>query len=135
MINKFRRLLIQIGKILPFVICLIVFLAYLETFIALISEKFVIYDNSVLLNTKISFAINRFIEYDWQTLFVIIVISFSVETCRWNKLACAYLGINLLEKSYFTFELEPTWIYIICTINIIIASYLVFKGVKIMLKH
>lgn len=135
MINKFRRLLIQIGKILPFVICLIVFLAYLETFIALISEKFVIYDNSVLLNTKISFAINRFIEYDWQTLFVIIVISFSVETCRWNKLACAYLGINLLEKSYFTFELEPTWIYIICTVNIIIASYLVFKGVKILLKH
>lgn len=39
--------------------------------------------------------------------------------------------INLLEKSYFDFELEPTYIYAICIANIIVAGYLTYKGIKI----
>jgi hypothetical protein len=45
-----------------------------------------------------------------------------------------YLGINLWEKSYLDFELEPTTIYIICIINILVAGWLTYKGIKILLK-
>jgi hypothetical protein len=66
-------------------------------------------------------------------LAVLIVMGIAFRTCIYNKLACLYLGINLFEKSYFDFELEPTAIYIICTLNIIVAGYLTFRGLKILL--
>jgi len=44
------------------------------------------------------------------------------------------IKINLAEKSYLDFELEPTYIYIICLANIIVAGYLTVKGIRILLK-
>lgn len=67
-------------------------------------------------------------------LVVLVIISFAVETCVYNKLACLYLLVNLIEKSYFDFELEPTYIYVICLANIVVAGYLTYKGIKILLK-
>jgi hypothetical protein len=66
-------------------------------------------------------------------LVVLVILSIALSTCIYNKLACAYLGINLWEKSYFDFELEPTTVYIICFANIIVAGYLTVKGIKILL--
>lgn len=132
MITMFRRLLIQIGKILPFVICAIVMFAYIESVISLLCCDYIKYGDCILLNTRISFAINEFIEYDWQMLAVLVITSFAVETCAWNKLACLYLLVNLVEKSYFDFELEPTYIYVICLANIVVAGYLTYKGLNIL---
>jgi hypothetical protein len=67
-------------------------------------------------------------------LVVLCIISIAIETCIYNKLACGYLGVNLAEKSYFDFELEPTTIYIICLENILVAGYLTFKRIKTLLK-
>lgn len=134
MINKFRRILIRIGKVLPFVICFLVLLNYIECIVALLLNNYIIYDNVVILYTNFSFIINTFVEYDIQILIVLCVISIAIETCIYNKLACGYLGINLAEKSYFDFELEPTTIYIICLANILVAGYLTYKGIKILLK-
>ena len=134
MINEFRRLLIRVGKILPFIVCLLILLQYVETVFALLLSDFLVYDDMVIPNTPISFFIGQYFEYNLQMLVVLCIISISIETCIYNKLACLYLGINLLEKSYFDFELEPTTIYIICLANIIVAGYLTFKGIKMLLK-
>ena len=133
MINKFRRILIRIGKVLPFVICFVVLLNYIECIVALLLNNYIIYDNVVILYTNFSFIINTFVEYDIQILIVLCVISIAIETCIYNKLACCYLGVNLAEKSYFDFELEPTSIYIVCIVNIIVAGYLTYKGIKILI--
>ena len=134
MINRFRRLLIQVGKVLPFVVCFLVVINFTETIFALATNDFLTYDGIVIPNTRISFFIGHYFEYNLQMLVVLCIISIAIETCIFNKLACAYLGINLAEKSYFDFELEPTTIYIICLANIIVAGYLTFKGIKILLK-
>lgn len=131
MINTIRRLLIRIGKILPFVVCFLVGFYYTESLFALITDSFLLYDNVVILNTPISFFVGQYFEYNLQMLVVLCIISIAIETCIYNKLACLYLGINLLEKSYFDFELEPTTIYIICLANIIVAGYLTVKGIRI----
>ena len=131
MINAFRRILIRLGKILPFVVCGIVLLNYIECCFALLFDNYVLYDGFVILNTKISFFIGGYVEYNIQMLVVLCIVSIAIGTCYWNKLVCFYLGINLLEKSYFDFELEPTTIYIICIANIIVAGYLTYKGIRI----
>lgn len=133
MTNKFRKLLIRIGKILPFIICFLVCIHYAETAFSLAVGDYLLYDGVVIPNTRISFVVGKYFEYNLQTLCVIIIISIAIETCIYNKLACAYLGVNLWEKHFLDFELEPTYIYIICIANIIIASYLTYKGVKTIL--
>lgn len=128
-----RIYLIRIGKVLPFIVCLVASISYLESCLALCTENYILYDSYVILNKPISFYIGQYFEYNLQMLVVLCVISVAIETCIYNKLACAYLGINLLEKSYFDFDFEPTTIYIICLANIIVAGYLTWKGISIYL--
>ena len=133
MINKFRRLLIRVGKILPFIVCLLILLQYAETIFALFLSDFLVYDDMVIPNTPISFFIGRYFEYNLQMLVVLCIISIAIETCWANKACCVYLGINLYEKSYFAnVELYTEYIYVICAANIIVSAYFVYKGIKIL---
>jgi hypothetical protein len=106
---------------------------YSETVFALATSDYLHYDGVVIPNTPISFFVGQYFEYNLQMLVVLVILSIAISTCIYNKLACGYLGVNLAEKSYFDFELEPTTIYIICLANIIVAGYLTCKGVKILL--
>ena len=134
MIHKARVWLIRLGKVLPFMICFIVMLSYSETVFNLATNAFNSWCGIVIPSKPISWLIGRYFEYNLQMLAVLVIISIAIETCIYNKLACGYLGINLAEKSYFDFELEPTTIYIICLANIIVAGYLTLKGISILTK-
>lgn len=135
MINKFRRLLIRVGKILPFIVCLLILLQYAETAFALFLSDFLVYDDMVIPNTPISFFIGRYFEYNLQMFVVLCIISIAIETCLANKACCVYLGVNLYEKSYFAnVELYTEYIYAICAANIIVSAYFTYKGITIFLK-
>lgn len=129
-IYRTRILLINIGKILPFIICSIVLVSYFESIVSMYNEDYILYDSYAILRKPVSYFIGSYFEYNLQMLVVLCIISIAIETCIYNKLACGYLGINLAEKSYFDFELEPTTIYIICLANILVAGYLTFKGIN-----
>lgn len=136
MINKFRRLLIRVGKILPFIVCLLILLQYAETAFSLLLSDFLVYDDMVIPNTPISFFIGQYFEYNLQMLVVLCIISIAIETCIYNKLACLYLGVNLYEKSYFAnVELYTETIYIIAVANIIVSGFFVYKGAKMLIKY
>lgn len=132
MINQFRRLLIQVGKVLPFAVCFLVVINCMETAFALATNDFLMYDGTVIPNTPISFFIGHYFEYNLQMLVVLCIISIAIETCYWNKLSCIYLCINLWEKSYFDFELYPEYIYAICIVNILICGFFCYKGMRIL---
>ena len=135
MINKFRRLLIRVGKILPFIVCLLILLQYAETAFALLLSDFLVYDDMVIPNTPISFFIGRYFEYNLQMFVVLCIISIAIETCLANKACCVYLGVNLYEKSYFAnVELYTEYIYVICIANILICGCFCYKGITIFLK-
>lgn len=133
MINKFRRLLIRVGKILPFIVCLLILLQYAETAFALLLSDFLVYDDMVIPNTPISFFIGRYFEYNLQMFVVLCIISIAIETCLANKACCVYLGVNLYEKSYFAnVELYTEYIYVICIANILICGFFCYKGIRIL---
>lgn len=129
--HKARVKLIQFSKVVPFFLCLLVWVSYAESLFALINESYVILDNSLVLNKPISWFIGDFFVYRWQIIIIIILLSLATETCIWNKLSVAYLCANILERDYFIkVELYVEYIYIICIINIVITSFLCYKGVK-----
>lgn len=135
MINWFRRLLINFGKVIPFVLCFVLLISYTECVVSLYTENFMIYNDCITLNAPISFWLADKFEYDYLTLFATTILSYAVETCVWNKIGLAYLAVQLAFKNYIAnFELEPTYIYIICLANIIVAWWLTYKGIKILFR-
>lgn len=131
--NGFRRLLIRVGKSLPFVACAFLLEHYFECMLAIVSNDYVMYDGSVILNTPVSFFIGSHIEYNIQTLVVLVIISFAIETCIYNKLACLYLGVNLIEKSYFSsIELCIAYICAIALANTLASGFFTYKGIVIL---
>lgn len=136
MTNKFRRLLIRIGKVLPFFLCFLVLVNYSETLFSLATSDYLEYDGIVIPNTPISFFVGKYFEYDLSMLIVLIVVSISVDTCVWNKAACLYLGANLYEKSFFETNVYDNEVYYaVCAINIVMASYLTLKGIRILINN
>lgn len=136
MVNKIRRLLINLGKVLPFILCFVLLIGYTESIISLVFDNYLNYENYLTLSTPLSFWIALKFQYDYLTLFIITIISFAIETCKWNKLAILYLLMQLWEKDYFfTIELYKEYIYLICIINIIVCTFFVLKGITIFLKN
>lgn len=133
-VTNTRIALIRIGKIAPFLVCAIISLSYIESIYALATNDYVMFDNGTYLNKPISWYIGNYFKYDIATVFILSVLSISVETCLYNKMACAYLGVNLIEKSYFDFEMDLWLICGICTVNIIVSTFLIYKGIKNVLK-
>jgi hypothetical protein len=132
--NSARRLLINSGKVLPFALCFILSISYSETLVAIITEDFLEYEGYVVLNTPISFRIAKVFRYDWLMMVLVFVISFAIEACKWNMYASMYLAVHLLEKHYFTFEMEMGSVALVAGLNLIIAVFFVYKGCCIFIK-
>lgn len=132
--NSARRLLINSGKVLPFALCFILSISYSEALIAIVTEDFLEYEGFVVLNTPISFRIARAFRYDWLIIAFVFVISIAIEACKWNMYASMYLAVHLLEKHYFTFEMEMGSVALVAGLNLTIAVFFVYKGCCIFLK-
>ena len=132
MINSFRRLLIRIGKILPFVLCFIVCISYTES----LYGNIIVYGDISFIETPISFFVAKYFEYDLLSLVVMLTISVAIETCYWNKLAIIYLCINLYERSYFaTTEISEEAALLFAILNIITSGFLAFKGIYLLIHN
>lgn len=132
---KAKVLLIRVGKMLPFILCALVALSFTETLAALCVGDIMQYEDSIIAHKPLSWALGPLFEYNIQTLGIIAVISLAIKTCIYNKAACLYLGVNLWEKS----ALADTEIYLdaaiaLCAVNIALASFLVYKGIKVTIK-
>ena len=131
-VYKTRVLLIRIGKTLPFIVCGIVLLSYVECWLALITKDYVEYEGYAVLNKPISWMIGKYFEYNLITVVMLFVISVAIRTCKWNKISTFYLLLQLGEKEYFsTVELYPEQVMTIVIINIALCILLCHKGIKI----
>ena len=133
-ITVVRRLLIRFGKTIPFVLSFVVCVSYAECIIAMATDNMVVYEDFAIPYTPVSYKLASIFEYDWMTILATTILSYAVETCVWNKIGIAYLAVQLAFKNYIAdFELEPTYIYIICAANILVAGYMTYKGTRILL--
>lgn len=135
MANAFRRYLIIFGKVFPFFMCFVLLIVYVESLVALYSKDYLLLDNSITLNTRISFIIANIFEYDALTVFIAAILSIAIETCTWNRITLVYLTLHLLSRYCIeSVELYTEYIYAISIANILICAFLLHKGLT-KLKH
>ena len=127
---KARRTFINASKVIPFVLCALICVSYTEIAISLACDDFILLDGYIIPNVPFSWLIGQYFEYSYPLIFFLLVVVYATETCKWNKLGCYYTCIALVEKSYFDFEMEIWIISVICTLNIVVSGFLVYKGIK-----
>ncbi len=131
---KARKLFVRGSKVVPFVICALICVSYIEITISLTCKDFVCIEDCVIPYTPVSWVIGEYFEYSYPMVIALLVIVYATSTCKWNKFGCYYIAAALMEKYYFDFELEPWKIYAICMANILVSVFFVYKGIKILLK-
>ena len=131
MIHSFRVLLIRLGKISPFLITFIVFISYVESLLALMTNSLAEYNGEVVLYKPISWAIASYFEYDMCVVGLLTILAIAIETCIWNKLALLYLFVQLIEKGLLAHVMLDLWAYYIIVItNAFISLVLTLKGIR-----
>ena len=130
-IHSFRVLLIRLGKISPFLITFLVFISYVESLLALMTNSLAEYNGEVVLYKPISWAIASDFEYDMYVVAFLTILAIAIETCIWNKLALRYLFIQLIEKGLLAHVMLDLWAYYIIVItNSLISLVLTLKGIR-----
>lgn len=130
-IHSFRVLLIRLGKISPFLITFIVFISYVESLLALMTNSLAEYNGEVVLYKPLSWAIASYFEYDMYVVAFLTILAISIETCIWNKLDLLYLFIQLIEKGLLAHVMLDLWAYYIIVItNSLISLVLTLKGIR-----
>ena len=134
-VYRARVALIKFAKVFPFILCLILFISYLESLFAICFRSYALYDGCMTLNTPISWFIARYYEYDMYAILVAILLSISVETCIYNKLGILYLFMHLCTKPIISsIEISVLGIILIIVANLCINAFFISKGLKIVLK-
>lgn len=59
-----RKLVIDIGKVLPFIVCGVVIISYVESLFSLALSNYLYYDGTMILDTPLSFLVGQIFEYD-----------------------------------------------------------------------
>lgn len=128
-VYRARKEMIYLVKFLPFLICMIVTISYLECFKALFTYEYIQVGEDVYLYKPISFFIGEYFELDFPTWLFLAITSVAIKTCKWNKLAVLYLAFQMFEKSYFaTHSWNIEYYYIVIALNAIASCFLVLKG-------
>lgn len=132
MVTSSRRMLVRTAKLLPFILCFLVLISYAENLYAIFAENYVVYDDYLIYNTPISFAIAMRIEYDVLLMILATIASVAIEACIYNLLAITYLWLNLFQRyalwEYGAFE-DKIYLVVIF-INIIFLTWITYKGIK-----
>ena len=130
-IHSFRVLLIRLGKISPFLITFIVFISYVESLLALMTNSLAEYNGEVVLYKPLSWTIASYFEYDMYVVGFLTILAIAIETCIWNKLALLYLFIQLIEKGLLAHVmLDLLAYYIIVITNALISLVFTLKGIR-----
>ena len=124
---KAERLIVKIGKAIPFILCFVVLIGFIETAYSYSRE---IYEDGQLYK-PISWLIGDIVRYDWLTIVAMLSLSYGLNNCWRNKVAIFYLIFNLIQKHIIeSITMNSTLIYYYIVFNITILVVILFLGLQ-----
>ena len=100
MVTLFRKLLIRVGKVIPFVFAFIVVISHIESIFAILNDDIVLdFEGYYTYNVPISNYIGNIVYIDWFDVLLLYVLAVALEFCWRNMLAVHYLLLNLAVRT------------------------------------
>ena len=135
MVTLFRKLLIRVGKVIPFVFAFVVALSYIESIYAVSNEIMVAdTDGGYVYYLPISNYIGNIVYIDWFDVLLLYVLAVALEFCWRNMLAVHYLLLNLAVRTLVEHVYIESGIVIgLASFMALAGLYCVYGGIKILL--
>lgn len=133
MAKLFRKILIRIGKIIPFLFASIIAVSYIEAVYATCTASTIIdADGNNLLALPISDFIGNIIYIDWFDVLIVWILCVALELCKYSFRCAYYITLNLAVRLVLeTLSLENNIIIPLCTFMAILGLYCVYGGIRI----
>lgn len=137
MITFFRKLLIRVGKIIPFVFAFIVMVSHIETAYAVLNDKIVIdMEGYYTYDVPISNYIGNIVYIDLFDVLLLYILGVALEFCWRNMLAVHYLLLNLAVRTLTEhFYIESGIVVWLAGFMALACSYCIYGGITILLKN
>ena len=133
MVTLFRKLLIRLGKTIPFVLAFILLVGYVETIYSIITNNTIIdAEENIIYNMPISFFLADIIYIDWLDVLLVWILCFALELCKYS-FRCAYLITLNLPFRWLVENYETTDnVIITCSFIMTLLSLLcLYGGIKV----
>ena len=135
MVTLFRKLLIRVGKVIPFVFAFIVVISHIESIFAILNDDIVLdFEGYYTYNVPISNYIGNIVYIDWFDVLLLYVLAVALEFCWRNMLAVHYLLLNLAVRTLVEHSYIESGIVVgIASFMALCGLYCVHGGIKILL--
>jgi glutaminase len=135
MVTLFRKLLIRVGKVIPFVFAFIVVISHIESIFAILNDDIVLdFEGYYTYNVPISNYIGNIVYIDWFDVLLLYILAVALEFCWRNMLAIHYLLLNLAVRTLVEhFYIESGIVVGIASFMALAGLYCVYGGFKILL--
>ena len=132
MVTLFRKLLIRLGKTIPFVLAFILLVGYVETIYSIITNNTIVdAEENIIYNLPISFFLADIVYIDWLDVLLVWILCVALELCKYS-FRCAYLiTLNLPFRWLVAHVSMPDGIVIGLYVFMALAGlYCVYGGFK-----
>lgn len=132
MVTLFRKLLIRVGKVIPFVFAFIVVISHIESIFAILNDDIILdFEGYYTYNIPISNYIGNIVYIDWFDVLLLYVLAVALEFCWRNMLAVHYLLLNLAVRTLVEyFYIESGIVVGIASFMALAGLYCVYGGFK-----
>ena len=137
MVTFFRKLLIRLGKVIPFVFAFIVVISHIESVYAILNDDIILdLEGCDSYNVPISNYIGNIVYIDWFDVLLLYVLAVALEFCWRNMLAVHYLLLNLAVRTLVEhFYIESGIVVGIASFMALAGLYCAYGGITIFLKN
>lgn len=132
MVTLFRKLLIRVGKVIPFVFAFIVVISHIESIFAILNDDIILdFEGYYTYNVPISNYIGNIVYIDWFDVLLLYVLAVALEFCWRNMLAVHYLLLNLAVRTLVEhFYIESGIVVGLASFMALAGLYCVYGGIK-----
>lgn len=132
MTNLFRRLLIRLGKVIPFVFAFIVACSHIETIYAIMNDYYIIdTDGYYTYNVPISDYVGSIVYIDCFDVLLLYILAVALEFCWRNILSVHYLLLNLAVRTILSNFFLDWWIIVgVASFMALFGLFCAYGGIK-----
>lgn len=130
----FRKLLVRAGKLLPFLLSLIMSVSYIENAYAIGCKIYTKDANGdVIYNTPISYFLAELIYIDFLDIMLLYILAFALEFCKYNLRAINVLTVCVLSRSILEcYVFDDSALMIICLALSALCLFAIYGGFKML---
>ena len=135
MVHLCRKLLIRIGKVIPFVLAFIVLVGYVENVYSVLTDRICIDEYEMAFYyCPFSTWISNLVYIDWFDVLLVWILCFALELCKYSFRCAYYLLLNLFVRAALEYFYLGNGIVVgLASFMALLGLYCVYGGIKILL--